>query len=318
MAILDTIQNAATTALGKINDSSSVKKGKTTLEFPSNLAELKRPIVRFSCTPHDGTQPLESICLPMQPNVAFSDGATYSTIDMGTVAAVAEVVKAIEGGEGVAGKAEAGYAQARDQIFSGGTIGAGIIASRKLGMENTAQTLEFASKQVVNPRTNTTFSGNTLRNFQFDFKLIGKSKTEVRDIDSIQNVFRSNLYASELGGQKVMLQFPSLWTIQFFEPDMSREIEFMPKIFTCFLTGLTTTVNSSSNTFRKDYSPYEIDISLQYQESKVLTRQEIERLNQPIPDRENADNAYLSEKQQDLKNLQSEVLTKIAEKENNT
>ena len=75
---------------------------------------------------------------------------------------------------------------------------------------------------------------------------------------------------------------------RFIDP-VHKELEFMPKIFSCYLTSATTVINSSSNTFRReDLSPYEIDISLQFQETKVLTRDEIVNLEE----KSNRDNAF--------------------------
>ena len=331
MAFLDNISNNARTitqqGLSALADTPGIKSqttnpgpGPKTLEFPINLGDLKRPIVRFACTPSESNLPITSISLPIPGNLAFTDGSTYTTIDMGTVAAISEITQSFEGGG-----ARAAAEETKNQLFSGGAIGASIIAARTLGADKTAQTLEFSSKQVVNPRTNTAFAGNTLRNFQFDFKMIGKSPAEVRQIDQIQNQFRNNMYASELGGQKTMLKYPSLWTITFLDPTNGyNEMEFIPKIFTCYLTGFTTTINSSANTYRKDMSPYEIDVSCQFQESKVLTRNELEDL-ELNSNRENSDNAYIQEKEQELINTQNRLAeeyaakqAELAEQQNNT
>ena len=71
-------------------------------------------------------------------------------------------------------------------------------------------------------------------------------------------------------------------------------------------------------------SPYEIDVSCQFQESKVLTRNELEDL-ELNSNRENSDNAYIQEKEQELINTQNrlakEYATKqaeLAEQQNNT
>ena len=77
-----------------------------------------------------------------------------------------------------------------------------------------------------------------------------------------------------------MLSYPPQWIIRFVDSNQD-ELEYIPKIYTCYLTGVNTVINSSSNTFRRqDLSPYEIDISLQFQETKVLTRSEIVALEE--------------------------------------
>ena len=284
--------------------------GNETLEFPLDLGDLQRPIIRFSCLPHDASEPIDSICLPYPQGVAFNDVASYSTINMGTISAMADIAKAAGGASGIGGKLKAAAGEAGAQAFSGGGIGASILAAKKLGLEGVAKTMEFSSQQVVNPRTNTAFDGNSLRSFQFDFKMIGSSEAEVRMIDNIQNCLRNNSYAKEIGGRKTMLQYPSLWHIEFLDPDM-QELQYVPKIFSCYLTAVTTTINASDNTFRVDYSPHEVDISLQFQESKILTRNEIEDL-EINSNRENADTSFINEKKDELVSAQNELIDKLA------
>lgn len=288
--------------------------GSETLEFPSNLESFNRPIIRFACTPHDPSLPMDSICLPLPGNLNFVDSATYDTINMGTISSMADIAKAATSAEGgIGAKVKAGLAEAGSQTMSGGAMGAAILTARKLGAEGTAKVFEFSSKQTVNPRTNTAFSGNTLRTFQFDFKMIASNEQETRLIDRIQQTFRFNTYASEVGGKKVLLQYPPLWTITFLGPDM-QELEFVPKIYTCYLTQCTTVVNSQANVYRKDFSPHEIDVSLSFQESKVLTRNEMEDL-QFNANRENADVAFIDSKTEQLKEGQNMILAKLAEDE---
>ena len=317
MAFLDNISNNATTAgeqgLASLASTPGLQgpvtpgPGPKTLEFPLDLNQFLRPVIRFACTPNDPSFPITSISLPIPRGLSFADSATYDVINMGTIAAGAEIMKVAEK-EGI-GQA---VGKAKNQFFSGGAIGAGIIAARSVGMDKTAQVMEFSSRQVVNPRTNTAFQGNQLRNFSFDFKMIGKSPAEVRQIDRIQNAFRDNLYASELGGEKTMLKYPSLWTITFLDPvNGFKELEYVPKIYTCYCTSVNTTVNSSSNTYRKDMSPYEIDVSLSFQESKILTRNEIEDL-EINGNRENSDNAYIREKEQQLLSTQQKLAKEYA------
>mgnify|MGYP003626606811 FL=1 len=308
MAFQETINEArglASKALGFIGSELSgsgmpvATSSSSTNEFPPDLGDSGRPFIRFACFPSTQHHPIEAISFPCPSGISFGDGATYSTIDVGTLAAIGEVAQAgiaafnnpsNTGNVDSAMNAVGGSAmKAYSQLSSGGIGGAAIIAARKVGMDNVAQGLEFGAKQVLNPRTNTTFAGNTLRNFQFDFKMIAQSAAETNTIHAIHSVFRNNLYAAEVGGESIMLKYPNQWEITFHDPaNPASELKHVPKIYRTYLTGLTTVVNSSANTFHKDMSPYEIDVSLQFQETKILTRQEMERL-QMYGDRTNKD-----------------------------
>ena len=262
------------------------------MKFPLDLGDNGRPMIHFQCLPHEQEDEIKSVFFPCPQGVSFSDTGEYTTFNLGLIGdfskALAKGAKDAEktGDARVALKA---LQAVRDQTFrefeSVGKLGAGIIAARRLGFDDIATEVEFSNKQVMNPRSNTAFSGNAIRNFQFDFKMIGKSPAEVQMIDHIQSTFRKFVYAEKLNGNSsFMLKYPPQWIIRFIDPQQ-QELDYIPKIFTCYLTGLNTVINSSSNTFRReDLSPYEIDISVQFQETKVLTRNEIEDLRDGLRD----------------------------------
>jgi len=250
---------------------------KPQLVFPRDmLVEKLRPYIRFTCKPYKGGEAMTSVNLPCPSGVSFSDGGSYTTIDMGMIGDIAQVVAK----SGTAAEAAGGILGTFKKQAEGlGVTGATILAAKTLGANDIATALEFANKSVRNPRTNTAFSGNTLRNFQFNFKMIGKNDKEVEEINEIQSFFREQVYASRLNGiSSVMQQYPNQWTVQFIDPRNGFELKYMPKIYTCYLAGASTVVNSTSNTFRTDMSPYEIDVSLQFQETKILDRETINAL----------------------------------------
>ena len=284
----------------RVSQSSAVGSKKSggvfMLKFPENLEDFARPYIRFRCKTRPGESAV-SIHLPCPSGISFSDGASYSTIDMGLIDTVAEAAAATVSAfknSSSKGNLEAAMDAAKvakervvGEFKAVGTLGASILAARKLGADKVAASLELRGKVVQNPKTNTAFSGNTIRSFQFDFKMIGRTKSEVATIDQIQNAFRNQVYAKRLGGGGLMLKYPNQWEILFMEPSGSKELEYVPKIYSCYLISAATVVNSTSNTYRKDYSPYEVDVSLQFQETKVLTRDEIEAL-EANGDRESA------------------------------
>lgn len=292
----------------------SLSDGGPNLIFPSDLEIYNRPYIRFSCHSNDSNEPLRHICLPCPPGIQFSDGGEYSSINMGKIAAVADMTRAAMEGyqpnEGIVdklgGALKGATLSARDQILSGGAIGAGILAARKLGFESIAEGIEFTNRKVINPRTNTSFSGNTLRTFEFSFKLIGSSRQEVESIRQIQKYFQEQIYAQELGGQKVMLKYPNQWRIQFMSPS-GVELTHIPKIYTSYLTSCNTQINSTGATFRKDMSPYEVDVSLSFQEAKILTRNELAALNNE-GNRTNADLESVQEIKKDFENATKRLL----------
>lgn len=282
------------------------------MKFPLNLEDKGRPMIRFTCIPSSGDEGNRSVFFPCPQGVSYSDGGSYTTIDIGIIGTLAKVAAA-EGSLTDKGKTVADIAFKEAQAAGG--IGATLLAAKALGADSIATAVEFANKQVRNPRTNTAFSGNTLRNFQFDFKMIGKSKQEVKEIDAIQRVFREKVYASKLGGvSSFMLKYPPKWIIEFLHPNGGEELSYMPKIYSCYLTAANTVINASSNTFRdEDMSPYEIDVSLQFQETKILTREEIIDLEAGV--RENDFDEAFNSLTDSVKELEGQAIKKIKETE---
>lgn len=284
---------------------------KPQLVFPRNmLVESQRPYIRFTCEPVNGGESMTSVNLPCPSGVSFSDGGSYTTIDMGMIGDIANIVASGGSPMEMAGAAAGTF---KKQLQGMGVTGAGILALKTLGATDTATAIEFANKSIKNPRTNTAFSGNTLRNFQFNFKMIGKDPQEVNEINEIQSFFREQVYASKLNNTStIMQQYPNQWTIKFMNPRGGEELQYMPKIFTCYLTSANTVVNSTSNTFRTDMSPYEIDISLQFQETKILDRDEINALEGGV--RFNRDDEAYNELTNQAKNAADTVLKRLENK----
>ena len=283
---------------------------KPELVFPRDmLVESQRPYIRFTCKPANVGQPMTSVNLPCPGGVSFSDGGSYTTIDMGMIGDLASIIAK---GEGVSQMAGAALGSFKNQAAGLGAVGGGILALKTLGANDVATAVEFANKSIRNPRTNTAFSGNTLRNFQFNFKMIGKDPKEVNEINEIQSFFREQVYASKLNGTStIMQQYPSQWTVKFMDPRGGDDLElkYMPKIFTCYLTSASTVVNSTSNTYRTDLSPYEIDVSLQFQETKILDRDEINALEGGV--RFNRDDDAYNELSGEIKGLQEAAVKKL-------
>ena len=115
MAIQSTLLNNAATSLSG-NLQTGRNSGSPTLEYPLNLEQFDRPIIRFTCLPHDTSTPIESISLPCPGGVTFTDSATYGAVDMGTIAGAASIAQAFQGGEGVAGKITAAAGEAGAQV----------------------------------------------------------------------------------------------------------------------------------------------------------------------------------------------------------
>lgn len=247
--------------------------------FPQELTDDKIawPFISF----HVNDESNIFLYFPIPAGLTFSDNMSYSTIDLGIIGDA--VVKTYEGAAsgGVSGAASAGgqavLSKARDlnaTAIAQIALKAKSVASKL--PDSTAAIVDFASKSVIAPNTNTTFSNSSVRSFSFQFKLISRTSKEADNIRDILQVFQMKMYP-EGGNEAIILKYPPTFSINFYNGN-GEENEYLPGIFTSYLTGMTSTFNSSTNMYHKDGSPLESDVTLQFQEIKALNREEITNL----------------------------------------
>lgn len=225
-----------------------------------------RPFMLFS-TKDSGVR----IYLPIPEGLSFSDSAEYSTLDLGTIG---ELMDNIDESEGFMGKLKSAAKSSAKSL--GAAEIARIAAERVAGGSEIGKAALFATKQILNPNTNTTFTGVGIRSFSFSFKLVGRNQRDSIAIRDIHETFRIYTYPeSDDSENNIILDYPEIWTIKFFDTlSGTAENQFIPKIYECYLTGMSTNINSSASMFRTDGAPVEVDFSLNFQETRSLIRQD--------------------------------------------
>lgn len=277
-----------TNLLGQSNDSDG-GGGNALLTYPSDLrAESNKNLPLIEFTAHErnpspgqdgegekkpGTG-FHRIYLPVTSSLEFTDSSNYNTINLsGAGAKVAQAM--LEGGRSateILSSMGAAVAEAKEMLASQyipGSVG---------------DYVKFSSKTITNPNTNTTFEGNGIRTFSFTFKLVAKSEADSKLIQKIHQTFRYFSYADlNSENSNLFLSYPAPWTIKFLDSTML-ENEYLPGIWSCYLTNVGTTFNSSSNMYFADNAPTEVDISLTFQETRVLNRNDMMQIKKS-PDR---------------------------------
>lgn len=234
--------------------------------FPQELeSHPERPIIHFNAVNRTNNEKV-NIFLPSPQGITFNDGADYSSIDLGVVGgSINEIAQAETFGE------------AKKQIKS---IQGGQVLDILLSKGPQAEMARFARKTVVNPNTNTTFTNNRIRTFNFNFKMVASSEKESKTIRNIHTAFRRYTYAaSKADGNNLTLSFPPVWNIRFVDfkaPDADNP--YIPKIKECYLTQVEAVFNADSNIFYNDQAPLSVTVSLTFQETRTLTRKDIENL----------------------------------------
>tara|TARA_Y100000389_G_scaffold135525_1_gene133041 strand:- start:83 stop:1204 length:1122 start_codon:yes stop_codon:yes gene_type:complete len=220
------------------------------------------------------------VCLYLPIGLAFRDNVTYENFDLGTAGAL------MEGGMGMAGAMVEGIGS----FVSGLQGGAGSDMAKLAGIQLAGKLSSFGAEAgaaqkisggvTLNPNSRVLFKQPNIREFAFTFKMIAKSADEANQITEIVKFFRTELYpediVSEIGGQQISLgyRFPNKFNLQFKYGE--NEIPNLAKIKPCYLRDVSTTYNASSMAMHEDGNFMEIDMTLAFQETRALTRADVE------------------------------------------
>jgi hypothetical protein len=250
------------------------------LQYPANIQAFQaRPIVQFTAYVRDGKKvTMHNVFFPCPGNIQINDGASYNSIDLGMSASTLEKSQSEIRTNGLGGLAAASLAPLKTAMNLKGSEVAALAREIIPDATKVGEAAKLLTRQVTNPNTNTTFERNAVRTFDFNFKMIAKTEQETKAINKIHKLFRKYIYADTLkDGQNIVLNYPPIWTIKFLTAD-GIENHFIPKIYSCYLTSFNTVFNGENNMYFRDNAPFEVDVSMSYQETRSLTRGDIKSL----------------------------------------
>ena len=187
--ILNTVESGRNIAKNAINsftdslDGSSGGGGNAFLTFPPYIRGQKDhlPLIEFTAYERNSSpgniegkkKPgtgFHQIYLPISSNITFNDGSSYNTINLSSIGAKATqaIAESDQSAQELLSSMASAVWEAKAAIaaaFVPGGVG---------------DYLGLRSGQISNPNTNTTFEGNTIRTFEFTFKLIAQSQQEAK------------------------------------------------------------------------------------------------------------------------------------------
>jgi hypothetical protein len=262
------------------------------ISFPLDLANIIEgkpyPAICFTHRDARTNEPGDRIFLPMPPGLEIADMMAYSTINLGiigdiiadTITKAAAADNSIEGAvQGFGGLVGSLREKAKNANLA---AAASIYARHRLGSEQYANVIDFANRQIIAPNTNSTFQGTNVRSYNFKFKMVARSRNESEVIKDIVAKFREYMYPL---GNDTIQEYPGTWEISFVygETDDARQKNrFVPEPYRCYLTNFTSAYNSGNNMWHDDGAPTEVDVAMNFQEIKALTRDHIKALNEQM------------------------------------
>lgn len=215
-------------------------------------------------------------------SLTFNDDVNYNQVDLGPAGLGATA--ALNGGQNLLRTIRNGMTEGVEQIFGlvSGSISAQAAqvaaarATQIVPREGVRAAITSATQTSINPGTRLLFDKPNIRQFSFTFKLIATSAAEASQIESIVNVFRTEMYPATLDiatGVPAGYKFPNLFKIEF---DLGGREMKVPSILFSYLRSAQTSYNATTLTFHEDGQPTEIDLTLIFQEYRALSRQDIE------------------------------------------
>ena len=234
--------------------------------------------------------PIVDMYFPL--TMQFNDNALYDNADLGAMGGTAEA--AIQAGAGALNSVLGAASQGVGSIFDAITgnkqltetaLRVGAARAIDLGSflnTGVANALRLTNRTVINPNTRALFRGVSLREFTFQFKMIAESQQEAAIVEQIVKHFRTQMYPDTYPvniGNNVSADlgfaFPNVFEITFkYKNGINERI---PRINFCYLRNVSTTINPTGGTFRRDGQPNEIDLTLSFVEYRTLNKKDIEK-----------------------------------------
>lgn len=263
-------------------------KSNHNFKYPTDIESSGTNFIRISAYNKDAANPKGSVSFYSPAGIGFSDGAGFSTFDLGPIGS--QVINALsapgETSDNIKNAIDAGLNALSNKDSGLSEMLAGKILTSFAGAaipgvsaEGIREGYEAKQGRAVNPNTITAFQNMTIRNFVFNFKLVAVSPEESGTIRGIQDFFREHMYPAAKDDTGFILSYPSTFKIRFYLGNGTSN-PWIPKIYQSYLTNMSTTFNSSSHLTHHDGSPTEVDFSLTFQETKVLTYNDIVALEQ--------------------------------------
>ena len=223
------------------------------------------------------TKRLETaIAMYMPPNIKTSYKADYQ--DTGIVAFSGKAIEAaqefMETGK-VKGKVQENLSEA---------LGVGAEATVKTMAREVGggivEQIEMREGVILADRMELAFKGVDKRTFEYEFKMMPRSKEEADQVAEIIYAFKYHMLPEMAGGDKTgrRLTVPSTFDIQYMY--VNQENNYLHKISTCYLEGMDVTYGGTKYTTfdgnEDGAPPIETTITLTFREIELITRERVE------------------------------------------
>lgn len=209
------------------------------------------------------------IFLPMPENISSPNTTSWNTAELSLLR------ESIDSGFGLIEATDAAFFFATHKVLER-TVGNFLTKGSNVTAE---EALSYAQRAIVNPYMSVIFRGIDLRSFSLGYSFIAFSKEESRTIRDIVKTFRKFSVSPGSAGaaNQFMLKYPGEFEIEFIHNETGRTNMFLPK----YKRAVCTSVNAEWSTGQEiaqyaDGAPVVVTLSLVFQETEVVLRDDIE------------------------------------------
>ena len=228
------------------------------------------------------TNPLETIILPMQPNLSETNAVDWGGDKLNAIQAMGAraAMGAIEGlGSLDVGKlgqvAGAAINDIKDMVADEGTKK--FIAAYFAGQAVGANVQARATGNVINPNLELLFGGPTLRTFNFNFTFTPRSAQEAVEIKRIIKTFKRNM-APQRSSEGLFLKTPRIFRLEYIYNDTDNQHPFLNKFKPMALRnfGVNYTPDGSYATYKDNGSVTSYAVTMAFGELEPIYADEID------------------------------------------
>jgi len=233
------------------------------MELNGKASDIGLPFMRFGFGGTNGTNKV-AIFLYQPPGVTVNDNAQYTAMNVGTIRGGMNLLKNIVDSK---------------KVTTGDQVALGLMSKEKLlspgsSVDKITSSAALRAGVASNPYSRTAFEGIDVRGYTFAFRLVAESLKEQNQIRYIERTFRKFLYPKRAGA--VALVYPPLCDITFYSE--GKRNEYMPNIKPSYLTSLEAVYNETATATHKGTgAPLELNLTMSFQEERVLTRDDLYR-----------------------------------------
>jgi len=247
-----------------------------------------------------------SIYLNIPDKLITNFGVNYSTPELGFAGNIANEVESLikgedQGGIGsdiknilaqsgiqVAGLAGSAFIKgATEKLAAGvkspamkaiiGGLGEGAGNAAAAGAKSAAKLAQLAAGIAVNPFNELFFTNVDYRKFSFTFNLTATSAEEADQIERIITSFKFHMHPEIKGNAARYFTIPSEFDPEYYFN--GKENPFLDFISSCVLTNVIVDYTSDGSFLtHHDGSPFSVDLTLEFQETEILTKNRIQEI----------------------------------------